>query len=241
VRGCRVGAAIALLVAATLAGCSQREGDLLPTPDATLVSADDRYPNQSARDWVTYADHAIVVTVVAERALPLPPQIEDAGEGIVDREVSLRVDRVLWSSRSARQLPAVLTWPALGWAYRDRMRGARLAVRETPRLELNGAYILAVRWEPPRCPEGDARIPGRWVGLGAGAILPFNDGVVGNGESQGEPVLAIESTPDAQPGDPTYTFEDSLTGRGARDVRSELTNAIADPTPDFEDKPLPCE
>lgn len=96
----------AAIVVAVVSGCNQR--GLGPEPESAQkvisVNAEDRLPNRTAGDLVTYADHVVLVTVTAEK--PIPPSEDEIarGEGIVMRDLAMRVDDVLWSSPEDRMV-----------------------------------------------------------------------------------------------------------------------------------------
>ncbi|WP_437012917.1 hypothetical protein [Streptomyces sp. enrichment culture] len=70
-----------------------------------LAHGADRHPAQTATDWVTYADHVVEVTPVSEREIAPSQDEADRGEGLILRKVTLRVDKVLWSSDTAAKAP----------------------------------------------------------------------------------------------------------------------------------------
>src|SRR5262245_37644388 len=58
-------------------------------PPVAVVHGDDRLPSTTAADWVTYADHVLVVTPLSETASK--PSKEDTArkEGVTDRLLQL--------------------------------------------------------------------------------------------------------------------------------------------------------
>ncbi|MGH2780456.1 MAG: hypothetical protein ACRDLA_03390, partial [Thermoleophilaceae bacterium] len=82
-----------------------------------------RLSSESLRDWVSYVDHVAVYTVADERA----PDTDSARDAQV-REVTLGVDRRLWSATGAPQLPNRFTIDALD-------------SRDAPRLEVGERYL----------------------------------------------------------------------------------------------------
>ncbi len=231
-----------VLVGVLAAGCGNNsKGDLLPSPDPVLVQVNDRYPNTTARDWATYADHVVAVTVVDEQADPVPADAES--DAILDRTLTLRVDRVLWSRAEpppTQKVRSTLTWPALGWELKDGERGSPLAVEDAPRLEVGEPYVMAIRWEPEQCPPGDEKIPGSWVGLGAGGALPYHGQILGNGELAGEPVTGEEANAAADPAGPDYSFADSMIGKKAGDLVTELKSTQPGKPEQFGSYDDPC-
>lgn len=54
-----------------------------------------------------------------------------------------------------------------------------------PRAEVGHRYVIALKWEPVRCTPGSDAEADRWPGMGSGAVLPVDDGVLCNGEFEG--------------------------------------------------------
>ncbi|MDT0489569.1 hypothetical protein RM717_03500 [Streptomyces griseus] len=99
--------------------------------------------------------------------------------------MTLRVDKVLWSRAApARTAPVTFDWTAHGWQFTGDTR-TKMAGEDQPRIEKGHRYVMALQWEPPRCDPDDGDTPGRWRGLGAESTIPYDNGVLGQGESQG--------------------------------------------------------
>ncbi|NEA34727.1 hypothetical protein G3I17_24160 [Streptomyces sp. SID13031] len=199
-------------------------------------------PSGTAADWVTYADHVVVVKVVSEKALQ-PTQTEtERGEGLIGRKVSLQVQKVLWSSKTAAQ-PAPKSWEynATGWAF----TGGKLedptpvALHERPRMETGHQYVIALAWDGPRCSPEETPEAGRWMGLGEGSELPFDGGVIGAGENEGAVQTVGEARTDAAEAGAVADLEDQLAGKTAADLVSSLKAA----TPEVKQVPFnaPCK
>jgi hypothetical protein len=101
-------------------------------------------------------------------------------------------------------------------------------------------YILAIEWEEARCSPGDPRIPAQWRGLGSFSSVPFDDGVVGQGEYEGRYRPASEAMADAAPNDPNYSFAQEMAGGSADDVRRALERATPQERQSFT-PPAPCD
>ncbi|MFE9039738.1 hypothetical protein ACFYOG_02400 [Streptomyces sp. NPDC007818] len=207
-------------------------------PGTQVMLAEDRYPHHSAADWVTYADHVVVVTAEREREgshAPLP---------FIDREVDLRVDRILWSRPgAARAVPATVGWTASGWVRDDSGGRTRTAVEGAPRVEAGHSYVLALVWEEARCDEGDPRVPAAWRGLGSGGAIPFDGAVLGAGESEGRVRTAAEAREDADARASgtglTPSLEDEVTGKGTEALTARLEAAVPGERRQFA-RPAPC-
>ncbi|MDN3028878.1 hypothetical protein [Streptomyces sp. S.PB5] len=160
--------AFAGVVAAVLVG----QGGLTTVVGCGMVS--DEHPSQTAKDWVTYADQVVVATPEREQETDR----RDFKSGMfayqTDRTVTFRTDQVLWSSGkgSARTVDKGFDMVAPGWrVYRESGTRIKRTAPNASRLETGHTYLLALRWS------GDG-----WTVLGEGAAVPFDDGVVDQGE-----------------------------------------------------------
>ncbi|MEV8378027.1 hypothetical protein AB0P21_35135 [Kribbella sp. NPDC056861] len=210
-------------------------------PKALLADGDDRLPSGAAADWVTYADHVVVVSVTGEKALQ-PTRTElDRGEGLIGRKVALTVDKVLWSRKdAARPAPRAWEYNAAGWAFSEGKPEQRtpVALHDRPRMEKGHQYVIALAWDGPRCSPGEAVEAGRWMGLGEGSELPFDGGVIGQGENEGAPQPLAKARTDAAKAGAVGDLEDQLAGSGAGELVAKLKAA----TPATKQLPLaaPC-
>ena len=167
-----------------LAGCAHGESG------SVAASGDELLPSGTAVDWVTYGDVAARVTV--ERAVEVPATDEEvkAGEGIIGRQVVITIDDVLWR-QGARTLkvPSELTLDAGGWTFKGTER-RKLAFEGTVDLVPGHDYLLVLAYTP--LDDAAAGTP-RWIPIGSGAMLPFDDGVVGRGAEKA-PATSLAST-----------------------------------------------
>jgi hypothetical protein len=192
---------------------------------------DDGYrPDVTAGDWLTYADHVVVATVLAEK--DLRPVRETRGEGWYDRRVTLRVDELLWSNRQAEH-PAPKTFAYKTWGYRftkgDPANRVRVAVEDRPRVELGHRYIFALAWEASRCSPGDAPQPGQWRHLAQDSILPYDGEIIGTGEMEGSHQDASKARAALLPDDPNFSLEDAMLGCTTDDLLDALAKATPAP------------
>ncbi|SDJ51882.1 hypothetical protein [Streptomyces indicus] len=200
--------------------------------DVVVSHGEDRRPNHTAADWVTYAEHVVVVKVTAERELPASQEELAAGEGYLPRQVDLAVQKVLWSSeKSTTQVPASFPWLADGWSFHGTER-TPMVMEGTPRMEVGHTYVMAVEWQPG-ISEGGDEIPGQWRGLGSGSTIPYDDGVLGQGESEGEILSPAQTLAAAETGPDGLSLEDSLTGKDTSALVSALNSAEPLPAEDF--------
>ncbi|WP_433167089.1 hypothetical protein [Kribbella sp. CA-247076] len=217
------------IAATTVAGISLAAAGSTDAPAAAqravvLADGDDRLPSGSATDWVTYADHVVVVNATSETALP-PTRTEiERGEGLIGRKVDLEVQKVLWSRKDAAQ-PAPRSWEynATGWVFADGKPETRtaLALHDRPRIETGHQYVLAIAWQAPQCATGDTAVPGRWMGLGSGSELPFDGGVIGQGENEGQ----LQTVDQVRSEAADNGLEDALAGQGATQLIAQLRAA----------------
>ncbi|MEZ7159143.1 hypothetical protein ACWIFK_01920 [Streptomyces althioticus] len=181
-------------------------------PEVTVApQADDVLPSVTSTDWVTYADQVAVVRPTSDREIPASEEEKEAGEGYIGRQATLAVDKVLWSRPDAPQAPESLSLDVAGWVFKDGRR-QEFAVHDTPRLEPGHTYILAL-----------ARLDdGTWSILGSGAALPYDNGIIGNGESEGKDTR----TPGKGSGD---SVEEQVAGERAQALVTLLRKASPDP------------
>lgn len=227
-------AAAAVSAAAVIVACQPQSKDVAHRSsevvsqgeDINLAQGDDRLPTRTASDWVTYADHVVAVTPITEKEIPPPKEDIKHGEGMILRDVTLRVDDVLWSRRGAvKPAPASFDWTAFGWTFsgstanRTEMAGAG-----APRIETGHHYIIAIDWQPARCSPGDS-VPAQWNGLGEGAVLPFDDKTLGVGEMEGRHRSVAQARAAADAKDPNYSLEDRMAGKSVGALVTVLEKA----------------
>ncbi|WP_406454699.1 hypothetical protein OG782_25520 [Streptomyces sp. NBC_00876] len=226
----RMIALFSTVVATLTAGLiAAQQGDTSAHANAekiTIAHGADRRPNTSATDWVTYADHVVVVTPVSEKDIAPTTTELKRGEGLLLRDVELRVDDLLWSRTGSPKAPSTIDWAAYGWHFKDGSTSNRfkMAGEDESRLELGHTYVMAIQWEPARCTEGD-NVPAGWRGLGASSTIPFDNGVLGQGEMEGR----IQSADQARAA--TTAAEGSLEEQMAGKTSAALTQALSSAQP----------
>lgn len=113
-------------------------------PDASTQiitgSADHKLPAESLTDWVSYMDQISVVTVISERQIEPDPGDASRGEGLVGREVTLRVERTIWNRDNAPVAEGEITVRAWGWILHDHELIPTKATGST-RIEVGGRYV----------------------------------------------------------------------------------------------------
>jgi hypothetical protein len=203
----------------------------------TAVAGSDaaRFPSESLRDWVSYADYVAAYSVIAEREIAPAPDDAARGEGLVGRDVTLRVDRVLWRAAGAPALPQAVHMTALGWVLVDGKR-RDLVEDDAPRVAVGEQYVA-----PLARVEDDAQHP-EWWPLGVGAQVPLVDGRTSD---SGEWHSALKSglagrTLDALGRDIQATAPDPLAARYGNLRPSERVKAVVRArSQDSPTKPVP--
>ncbi|MFJ9109915.1 hypothetical protein [Streptomyces sp. NPDC102283] len=240
-----VAGAVAIVVAA---GLTTHESDPVRAGrsgkghDIVIANGNDRLPNTTASDWITYADHVVAVTPVAESEIPPTPEEVERGEGMILRNVQLRVDDVVWSKAApGRPAPTAFDWVAYGWSFQgpDTSQRVKMAGEDEPRLEAGHSYLMAIEWQEPRCSPGDEPVPGQWRGLGEDSTVPFDGQVIGDGELEGKPQSAAELLATQGIEEPDLSLEDEMTGKDA----AALDHALDTAPPQTEEQfgPDPAE
>ncbi|MEU6248613.1 hypothetical protein [Glycomyces sp. NPDC047010] len=224
-----IAAASATGIAVAALGAPAADETAPETEEILLAQGSDHLPSITAADWVTYADHVIVVEAVAEEAVEPEAEELDRGEGIIGRTVSLTIEDVLWSREGAPQAaPETWEYSALGWHFNAEAEDPiEMALDGFPRVEVGHRYVMAIRWEEAVCTAGGDYRPAQWRGLGEGSEIPFDDGTLGNGESEGtvKSAAAFAADEDIHVDE---GVEEVLAGEGA----DALVTALEDAKPD---------
>ncbi|MDH2387806.1 hypothetical protein QCN29_03175 [Streptomyces sp. HNM0663] len=167
--------------------------------------ADDALPSVTGTDWVTHADQVAVVRPTAEKEIPASAEEKEAGEGYIGRSATLSLERVLWSRAGASAAPESVTLDVAGWTFKGEERH-KFAVRDAPRIEIGHSYIVALAREDD----------GSWSTLGSSAVLPYDGGTIGSGESEG--VIHSASSGDHVEG----SVEEQMTGKTEKELAELL-------------------
>ncbi|MET9381474.1 hypothetical protein ABZY09_10350 [Streptomyces sp. NPDC002928] len=138
-----------------------------------------RYPSETAQDWVRNADVVIVGRAVRERESDRQELAAGAYRYQLERTVELTRESVAFTSRR-RTHPSpgsTVDYVAPGWKVLRSDGTTRVddLAGDAPRVVPGHTYILALRWDADR-----------WVSLGEGAVVPFDDHTVGRGEWCGQ-------------------------------------------------------
>ena len=145
-----------------LTGCGAQDADPVGVPSArprldpvSSATRDQAFPTDTLEDWVTYADRVVAVRVVGD------------GQQDQPRTVTWERQRVVWSNPARPGEDAPPT---------DTARGGEKGGAE-PRLVVGHTY-LTVLTHTALGVGGD--MPREWITM---AVLPFDDDLVGDGES----------------------------------------------------------
>jgi len=152
------------LVALSLFGaaCSQ---DSRSTEPGTFVSDLEVFPFEGLSDWITYAEHIVLVEIVEEERLP--PESLGPGDGAyVGRLVTASVESVLWSSMSDPLDPKIQILTD-GW-FEDGDDSSPVLGRGSARLEVGSVYVLPINFTDYGALPG-----GAWNVLTRSSIVPI--------------------------------------------------------------------
>ncbi|MDX3103535.1 hypothetical protein ACIBO5_60060 [Nonomuraea angiospora] len=141
--------------------------------EVTIAHGDSILPSVLPVDWVSYADHVAEVKLLSEQEIPPSAEEVQAGEGYIGRSGTLAIQRVLWSREGSVPLPSSVTMELAGWQFSGSERG-RIAPEDSSRIESGHTYLMAL-----------SHYSTGWGPLGPGGTLPYDEGVIGQGESQG--------------------------------------------------------
>lgn len=203
--------AFAGVVAAVLVG----RGGLTTVVGCGLVSDD--HPSQTAQEWVTHADHAVVATPEREEETNRRDFETGQFQYQTDRTVTFRTDEVLWSAaKPRRSLGKDFEMTAPGWSvYRESGTRIKRTAPSAPRLEPGHTYVLGLRWTD----DG-------WTVLGEGAAIPYDDGTADRGEWCGR-VLTEEDIAHGErfSRKDDESLEKTVAGQNAQAVKRALDQA----------------
>ncbi|MFG2947402.1 hypothetical protein [Streptomyces adustus] len=216
-------------VVATLAAAGVAAGVLVGWPGLDTINGCglpvNRYPSESAQDWVDNADVVIVGRATREWESDRQELVSGAYRYQLERTVRLARESVVFTSgRRVHPSPGpTVDYVAPGWKIPRSDATARVddLTGDAPRVVLGHTYVLALRREE-----------GRWVSLGEGAVVPFDGHTVGNGEWCGRvlgPVDFAEGERMARRDD--HSLEKALLGQGVDAVSRALDRAARKKSP----------
>jgi hypothetical protein len=170
-----------------------------------------KYTNETMKDWLSFADRIVVVTPTDEDiSEPAKPQMGQ----YVSRTVTVTIDEELWARPDAEPFSSPWTYDSFGDGVVDGQDGPvlmRLADTGESRVELGHTYLMSAYFDD-HCIKGDPQ----WAPLGA---LPFDDGVLGQGEYEGREITLQEATASPPAARTQEQVLDVLAGMNADQIR----------------------
>lgn len=117
-------------------------------PVQQVADTDAPFPDRTASDVVSYADHVVLVTAIserdAERDLATTPS--PRSEPTIPRRITFEIDQTLWSRPAAPPPPERLTAVWWGWLVRDGRR-VPFVVNGTPWVVVGGQYVMPIAYD----------------------------------------------------------------------------------------------
>ncbi|MEV6166022.1 hypothetical protein AB0L71_29740 [Streptomyces sp. NPDC052052] len=167
---------------------------------------------------MSFSDAVVVATVASEKKVTDTQDDLDSDELMVGRSITLTVNSILWVNTKLPDynpsvpVPSQLTVGAAGWSS---LQGVEyeMALQDSSRLETGNTYVIPLT--KYRTGEG-------WGLTSASGVLPYNGGVIGQGEHQGVANVTLQAT------DVEFSpLAVSLLGKSA----TAMTTALSSATP----------
>lgn len=196
---------------------------LTPVAQGGVAEMQEALPSSTAQDWVTYADHVVTVTATSAHRGDPDAGVDESGEGIVPRFVTLRVDESLWSREGAPEPPPSeleIIWG--GWSVSEGEDEQPFITADTVEISVGSSYVLPVVYlalfdESPS-----------WTPLSVAAVLPVADGTIGRG-SRWNTFAGPQESYQPPADDPNVELRREVWGRPVSYLTSVLTATPADP------------
>jgi hypothetical protein len=186
----RLAAGLLLVLSVTVIGCG---GSSSSAP--VSGGGSELFPAETLSDWVSYADHVAVFSVASAQPIPPDPADVEHGGGLQGRDVTLRIERILWTADGAPALPEEIHMQALGWVLQEGGERREAVTPDAPRVDVGERYVAPLA----RVRAGTGEL--EWWPLSIGAQLPVSDGEVKrpNDDAWRSPILdALAGTTLAQ-------------------------------------------
>jgi len=160
---------------AVMAACTSQGADSAAMQRGS--GANEVFPSDDLMDWVSYPSQISVVTVVDETEQPPSPLVTTSPSDnvLVNRMLTLRIDRTLWSAPGTATQIDPIRIEAWGWMVKDGKR-VKFGAGNGPRLEVGQTYLI------PLVPFGDG-----WAPLSFSTVTPVVDGVASVGPEEFNP------------------------------------------------------
>lgn len=161
----RLATVLALIIALPALGCGSTDE---PGGGGYVADATDSLPGETVQDWTTFSDHLAVVTPVADRQTE--PEFVEPGQYLAGRELTLKIDRVLWTRTEAPSLPQRISFAQGGWMIVDGDR-RNFDTGGSPRMEIGHTYLVPL-----------VLFPGEeWGPLSSASVYSYDSNQIGNG------------------------------------------------------------
>lgn len=118
----------------------------------------------------------MVAKLASEAQVPLTEE-EAAGEGFQDRVLTFQLGKTLWSREVAPEAPAELKISVDGWTVKNEKR-TPLRFEGEPQLLPGHTYVLPITY----LSQGRLVDTPTWIDLSVTAIIPADDGELGQGD-----------------------------------------------------------
>ena len=204
----------------------------LPGVAVVLGHARDRTGSRTAEHWVSSAEHVAAITVISETRGQASANELKRREGMIGRQVEIRIDRVLWSAAKAFPAsPTTVRLEVAGWVFNDNsgVGEQRFALEDSSRLEPGHGYVMALDWVDDPCTDNPAK--GQWALLGSGGTIPFDGGELGSGEFEGSVYTASQAREAWQQKDSAVAgLRDQVVGSTAETLVTRLKAATPRPS-----------
>ncbi len=160
--------AVSLLIAAAVAGTAAyvyfNGGPDDRSASVVEISGAERFFARNLRDWVSFGDSVVLVTVVSERRVELTKEEAARGEGYVAREVTVAVEQVVWDGPLEAALPKQIAFFTAGSVVRDG-REIPTRIHGAPRLEVGQRALVPL-----------LRVAGEgWLPMSPASVLLIDD------------------------------------------------------------------
>lgn len=203
-----LGAALVVPLVAACSGASSpgSAGSSAATANVEIIDTLAAFTAKTLVDWKSLGDAIAIVDITDSHADNSAAGDPTENGGTYGRIADVMVDDVLWErDDTTHALPTRFSMRVWGWVAHGNAQQAIVA-RGEPRLETGNTYLIAF-----------AKFKTGWAPLGDGAEVPFDNGVVGQGEWAGR---------DPKDKQPAIT---ALLGKNAAQVKQIVDETV--PTP----------
>ncbi len=124
------------------------DGNAGGEPVIVYGDALDQFSAETASDVVSWADQVSVVTAVAASEIPeeVPPERKAAGEGLINRDVTFRVDRTIWNRDGVPNRNGRFEAVEFGWVLQGFERTPFTSMG-SPWIEVGSQYLMPLAYD----------------------------------------------------------------------------------------------